>query len=125
MKTIKFLFFSLIFTSTFLHAKPITLENEKEIHRANKLILAMNDISEKVMACIKAPNGSKASCTCPDIDSCKFKSEFKQAASLYCNLKSDFPKWINKHVIYSIKGSKITHAFSMEVLEQQYGKHCE
>jgi hypothetical protein len=85
----------------------------------------MDAVSKKVMACIHAPDGSKASCTCPDLDSCKFKPEFTKAASLYCNLKSDFPKWTNRHIIYSGKESKVTHAFSMEALENLYGKHCE
>src|SRR5690606_5662863 len=116
MKTNTALLLLLIFISLPLHAKPITLENEKEIHRANQLSLAMDAVSEKVMACTKKATSPKESCTCPDMDSCQFRAEFNKATSLYCSLKSDFPKWINKPIIYSIKGSKITHALSMEAL---------
>lgn len=124
MKINIFLFLSILLFSATLQAKPITLINEKEIHRANQLGSAIDALSEKVMTCIHTYHDSNTSCTCPNLESCKFKSEFKKNASLYCNLKSDFPNWINRHLIYSVKGGNITHSLSMEVLEGIYGKHC-
>lgn len=121
----RFLAIGLLLTTTYLNAEPITLKDSNQIQRAHALSLAIDNISEKVMACMDEPGSTREVCACFNLDSCKFKKEFDKAAALYCAINTDFPSWSGKSINYSVKGKNGSHALSMAGLERQFGKYCK
>ncbi len=122
---IKFIAIGLLLIAPLLNAEPITLKRNTEIQRAHTLSLAIDNVSEKVMACMNEPNGSREDCACSGSDTCKFKKEFDKTAATYCAIKLDFPSWEGQIINYSVKGKNGSNALSMEGLERQLGKYCK
>ena len=122
---IKFIAIGLLLTAPLLNAEPITLKKNTEIQKAHTLSLAIDNVTEKVMACINEPNSSREACACSDSDTCRFKKEFDKAVAIYCATKSDYPSWEGQIINYSVKGKNRSNVLSMEGLERQLGKYCK
>lgn len=115
----------LLLITTYLNAEPLTLKDNNQIQRAHALSLAIDNVSEKVMACMDESGGTREVCACFNLDSCKFKKEFDTAAALYCAINTDFPSWKGESINYSVKGKTGSNALSMTGLERQFGEYCK
>lgn len=121
----------LVASSAIAYAEPvakvehITLSDQGDIKRADELSNAIDEVSKKVMACNKEAVGSVEACDCSALDTCKFKSEYKNAATLYCKIKVDYPSWTGKIVDFYFGQTSDTHSLYMEGLEQQFGQFCK
>jgi hypothetical protein len=122
---IRFISIGLLLTAPLLNAEPITLKENIEIQKAHILSQAIDNVTNKVMACMSEPNSSREDCVCSDLDTCRFKKEFDKAVAIYCATKSDYPSWEGQIINYSVKGKNRFNALSMEGLERQLGKYCK
>jgi hypothetical protein len=114
----------LLLVPSLSNAEALTLSNADQIKRASALSQAIDHVSEKVMTCMNEPGGSQETCACFDLDSCLFKSEFEQAAEIYCGIKLDFPSWAGKSINFQVEGDGQSHAIGMTGLEKQFGQFC-
>jgi hypothetical protein len=105
--------------------EPISLTDQGDIESAIELSDSIDAISKKVMACNNEIPASIEDCDCSDLETCKFKNEYKKAASVYCKIKKTYPSWVGKTVNFDIEGSNNSHSLYMGGLEQQFGRACK
>ena len=122
---IKLIMLVLVTGSTIAYAEPIMLSDQRDIQSAYVLTNSIAAISTKVMACINEPGGSVQACVCNDLDTCKFKNEFRNAASAYCKIKMDYPSWKGQSVNFYMEDTAKSHTLGMEGLERQFGPFCK
>lgn len=103
----------------------ITVSDKKEIQLASALSNAISTISQKVMKCIDKNNGKTESCVCKTYETCKFKSEYKNVMSRYCDAITAFPDWKGKTINYKLPSDTMSHALGMPGLEKQFGHNCK
>lgn len=103
----------------------ITLSNPADIKSAIELSDSIDGVSRKVMACNSGTTGNVSECDCNDLQTCKFKKEYKTAAGIYCKIKAAHPSWAGKTVNFYIEENKKSHSLYMAGLEQQFGQACK
>jgi uncharacterized metal-binding protein len=93
-------------------AKAVVIELDKSIKR----------VSEKVLACMKQPDGTREKCACKDLENCEFQSEYQSLITTFCKAKKDHPEWADKTV--NVRQDSVTIALGMAGLDRQLGSNC-
>ncbi len=118
-------FFWLFQTSNPAWAEAIQLSDSSEIKTASEINLALNALSEKVTACVDKNNGKMEGCLCMTYDQCKYKVEYAQARTKFCEAIATYPRWKGKLINFSLPNDIKGYTLAMAAFEKQFGKECK
>ncbi len=122
--THKVLILILTLLSQLTFAENLTLIDEKEIQAASQISDSLNRMSELVMGCIEKQEGEFEGCTCETRKVCRFKGEFDDFKTSFCNAIAKYPSWKETNVFYQVDPGPMGHTLGTKGMSHHYGISC-
>ena len=105
-------------------AETLELNDPGAIELAAVVSDRVDDLSDKVMACIDANGGDHKPCICLDACTCPFEAEYLAAEAAFREAIDRHPEWKDRVIHFTRPGNPMGYNLAFDGLARQFGSTC-